>query len=101
MKKIIFYSLIIVMASAVSCKKSLNEEIFSDKSPQNFYKTEADAEAAIASIYNVHNRAIGMYDFELSSFTFMPSPHSESRVPFRQIWADYSYGQDEGFNTAF
>jgi starch-binding outer membrane protein, SusD/RagB family len=99
MKKIIIFTF--AFLSCIACKEQLQEEIFSDKSTSNFYKSEADADAAVIAVYNSLNRTINMFDFELSSFTFMPSPHSQSRVPFRAVYADYTYGSNDGFLNSF
>ncbi len=46
------FSGILIVLSAGSCKKQLEEVPFSFYSPENFYKNESDAKAAINGVYN-------------------------------------------------
>lgn len=45
---IIFISIV----GLVGCDSFLEEKVYSSMTPQNFYKTEADAKAALTSVYN-------------------------------------------------
>lgn len=72
---------------AFSCT-NLDEEVFSNPSPENFYKTPTDADTAIISIYNSLNRA-GVWA-NMQALVFMPAPHTRTRVAAKRVWADYS-----------
>ncbi|MBC9795740.1 RagB/SusD family nutrient uptake outer membrane protein [Sinomicrobium weinanense] len=80
---------LIVMLLLAGCT-SLDEEVYSDLSPNNFYVSEADADAAVIAIYNGLNRR-PFHDTYFTSLTFMPAPHSASRLPNRRMFANYSF----------
>lgn len=84
MNKIIYFAFI--FCALFSCTE-LEEEVFSQLSPDNFYNTPEDADTAIISIYNVLNR--GLWESGMASLTFMPAPHTLARVPWRKYWATY------------
>jgi len=44
--------ILISILSFISCDSFLEEKVYSSMTPLNFYKTEADAEAALNSVYN-------------------------------------------------
>ena len=45
--------LLLITLTATSCMENfLEEEVYSDLSPSNFYTTEADALAAVSAVYN-------------------------------------------------
>lgn len=75
------------------CNNWLEEEIFSEKSPVNVYKTAQDADAAVIAVYNVFLEPT-MFPVDLMNFTFMSSPHSLTYVPYRREFADYTYSID-------
>ena len=53
MNKILKIGIIFLMAFNTSClEKFLEEEVYSAIAPSNFYKTEADAIAAVSAVYN-------------------------------------------------
>ena len=54
MKPIIRILIIILLFSSSSCKKQLTEEPLSTVSPANFYKTQADFEAAALGCIGIH-----------------------------------------------
>ena len=95
--KIIFVSLIF-MGLMTSCfDKFLEEDVYDFLSPNNFYKTEADAEAAVNAIYSrlvssedndisFHRAAlmIGEYPAECSSA-------QTSTVPYRLAFEFYTW----------
>lgn len=95
--KIIFSSLIL-MGLMTSCfDKFLEEDVYDFLSPNNFYKTEADAEAAVNAIYSrlvssedndisFHRAAlmIGEYPAECSSA-------QTSTVPYRLAFEFYTW----------
>ncbi len=95
--KIIFSSLIL-MGLMTSCfDKFLEEDVYDFLSPNNFYKTEADAEAAVNAIYSrlvssedndisFHRAAlmIGEYPAECSS-------SQTSTVPYRLAFEFYTW----------
>ena len=71
--KIIFSSLIL-MGLMTSCfDKFLEEDVYDFLSPNNFYKTEADAEAAVNAIYS---RLVSSEDNDIS-----PSRINDRRIP--------------------
>ena len=92
MKKIYYIFLLLGMLACTD----LEEEVFSQLSPGNFYKNAADGTAAVISIYNAMNRAVNMWDFGMLSATFMPAPHTQSRVPWRESWANYTVTAGDG-----
>jgi len=53
MKKINIFLAVLIMTSAVSCKKFLKEDAYDFVSQDNFYKTEGDANAALNGVYNI------------------------------------------------
>lgn len=73
----------------------LEEEVFSEISPSNFYGNSADANVAVTSIYNSFNRAVGLYDFGMSSLASCPSPKLQGRVSFRRVWANYTTSSND------
>ena len=65
--KIIFSSLIL-MGLMTSCfDKFLEEDVYDFLSPNNFYKTEADAEAAVNAIYS---RLVSSEDNDIRNHDF-------------------------------
>ena len=44
--------ILISILGLTSCESFLEEKVYSSMTPLNFYKTEADAEAALTSVYN-------------------------------------------------
>ena len=67
--KIIFSSLIL-MGLMTSCfDKFLEEDVYDFLSPNNFYKTEADAEAAVNAIYS---RLVSSEDNDISFHLLKP-----------------------------
>ncbi|NJX16768.1 RagB/SusD family nutrient uptake outer membrane protein [Tamlana crocina] len=80
---------IILLAGLVACS-NLEEEVYSEISPSNFYQNVAEAEVAVTSIYNSYNRAVSLYDFGLSSLTVVPSPKMQSKISWRRQWANYT-----------
>ena len=87
MNKIIYF--VFILSALFSCTE-LEEEVFSQLSPDNFYNTPEDADTAIISIYNSMNRANNLWDRGMASLVFMPAPHTLARVPWRRYWADYT-----------
>jgi hypothetical protein len=53
MKKINIFLAVLIMTSTVSCKKFLQEDAYDFVSPDNFYKTEGDANAALNGLYSI------------------------------------------------
>ncbi|RAV27812.1 RagB/SusD family nutrient uptake outer membrane protein [Sinomicrobium soli] len=86
--KTIINSLILVLLLA-GCT-SLDEEVYSELSPNNFYVSEADADAAVIAIYNGLNRR-PFHDTYFTSLTFMPAPHAASRLPVRRMFSNYTF----------
>ncbi|XCF06350.1 RagB/SusD family nutrient uptake outer membrane protein [Tamlana crocina] len=80
---------IILLAGLVACS-NLEEEVYSEISPSNFYQNVDEAEVAVTSIYNSYNRAVSLYDFGLSSLTVVPSPKIQSKISWRRQWANYT-----------
>lgn len=91
MKKLSYIFLFPLLLGSFSCT-DLEEEVFSQLSPTNFYNTVGDAEAAVISVYNALNRPVALWDFGMLSVTFMPAPHTQSRVGWRESWAAYTVG---------
>lgn len=51
-KNILIITIIIILAGFTSCKKALTEKLHSSISPENFYKTTGDAEAALNGAFS-------------------------------------------------
>lgn len=97
MKKYIYILLIPVM---FSCKKQLEEKVYSSITPENFYNNSADALAAVYGVYNSINRSpFSDWDTHLYSMVFMPSEYVVSRVPFRKVYSNFTYGTSDGALT--
>ncbi|TWO33237.1 RagB/SusD family nutrient uptake outer membrane protein [Seonamhaeicola sediminis] len=88
---------IILLAGLVACS-DLEEEVYSEISPSNFYQNVDEAEVAVTSIYNSFNRAVSLYDFGLASLTVVPSPKMQSRVWWRRMWANYTTDATEAIS---
>lgn len=95
MKKIKYLLLSLLLSGAFACT-DLEEQVYSQLSPGNFYNTIGDAEASVIAIYNSLNRPVALWDFGMLSLTFMPAPHTQSRVPWREAWANYTTSAGEG-----
>ncbi|MCK0148095.1 RagB/SusD family nutrient uptake outer membrane protein [Arenibacter sp. F26102] len=80
---------IILLACLVACS-DLEEQVYSEISPSNFYRNADEAEVATTAIYNSYNRAVSLFDFGLASMAVMPSPKMIARVPWRRIWGNYT-----------
>ncbi|MBC3757274.1 RagB/SusD family nutrient uptake outer membrane protein [Hyunsoonleella sp. SJ7] len=80
---------IILLAGLVACS-DLEEVVYSEISPSNYYQNEEEAQVAVTSIYNSFNRFISLYDFGLSSLAVVPSPKIQSKVSWRRKWANYT-----------
>jgi hypothetical protein len=86
---------IILFLGLVACS-DLEENVYSEISPSNFYRNAAEAEVAVTSVYNSYNRAIGLFDFGLVSLVTVPSPKTVAIVPFRRIWGNYTASSGDG-----
>lgn len=86
---------IFLLSGLLACT-DLEEQVFSEASPANFYGNVADAEASVVAVYESMNRAVSLWDFGMLSLTFMPAPHTQSRVGWREIWADYTTSAGDG-----
>ncbi len=95
MKKIKYLLLSLILSGTFACT-DLEEQVYSQLSPGNFYNTIGDAEASVIAIYNSLNRPVALWDFGMLSLTFMPAPHTQSRVPWREAWANYTTSAGEG-----
>lgn len=96
MKKIKYLLLSTILFGCVN--SDLEEEVFSNLSPSNFYNNAADGEAAVAAIYNALNRTISLWDFGLSSTVGAAHPYFTSRVGWRIEWADYTTSSGNGLS---
>jgi len=84
MNKILYFAFICAFFSCTD----LEEEVFSQVSPSNFYNTPADADTAIIAIYQTMNR--GLFDAAMPSLVFVASPHVWTRVSYRKSYANYT-----------
>lgn len=89
MNKILYFAFICTFFSCTD----LEEEVFSQISPSNFYNTPADADTAIIAIYQTMNR--GLFDATMPSLVFMASPYVYSRVGYRKSYANYTVNSAE------
>lgn len=94
MKKIKY---IILLFGLIACS-DLEEKVYSEISPSNFYGNIDEATVALTSIYNSYNRAVSLYDFGLSSMVSCPSPKLQGRVPWRRIWATYTTSSSDALS---
>jgi hypothetical protein len=76
----------------------LEEQVYSNLSPSNFYNNAADGDAAVAAIYNALNRTISLWDFGLATTAGAAHPYFTSRVGWRKEWADYSTTSGNGLS---
>ena len=49
---------LLILAVMVNCNTDLDEQVYSNISPSNFYNNAADGDAAVSAIYNALNRTI-------------------------------------------
>lgn len=95
MKKII-YPLLLVTVALSSCQKFLEENPKSIMVEGNFYKTEADADAAITAAYDVLNNQWDIYFRGIYLLAELPTDNAEcgQGVANSNIFAlkDYTFG---------
>ena len=96
MKKIAFLlSLVFIMSCETDFE--LNEKVYSNISPSNFYKTAADCDSAVAAIYNAFSRTVSLWDFGLSTSAGTAGhPYFIGRVGWRNIWNNYTVTPSDG-----
>lgn len=94
MKKIFLYTMLAV--GLVSCKKFLEEKPSSSMVAENFYKTAADADAAIVAAYDVLNNQTDVYYRGIYLLGELPTDNAEcgQGVANAYIFAlkGYTYG---------
>jgi len=94
MKKIKY---LLIFAVVFGCADlDLEEQVFSNISPSNFYNNAADGDAAVAAIYNALNRAVDLWDFGLTSTVATAHPYFTGRVGWRNQWANYTTSSGDG-----
>tara|TARA_B100000886_G_scaffold336759_2_gene296172 strand:- start:282 stop:1817 length:1536 start_codon:yes stop_codon:yes gene_type:complete len=98
MKKIAFLlSISLIFVTSCETDFELDEKVYSNISPSNFYKSSADADAAIAAIYNAYNRTISLWDFGLSTSAGTAGhPYFIGRVGWRNIFNNYTVTAADG-----
>jgi hypothetical protein len=69
MKKVLFIFIAATLLISTGCKKFLDANPYSFASPENFYKTPADAEMALNGVYNALNARNVQEQGNASSFT--------------------------------
>jgi len=89
MKKYIY---ILVIPVLFSCKKQLQEQVYSSISSDDFYKTSSDAVSALYGVYNALNRGSSDWDYNLYTMVFLPSEYVESTIAERQLFSNFTYG---------
>ena len=89
------YILLFILAFGCS---DLEEQVYSEISPSNFYQNASEANAAVVSIYNSYSRSIGLFDFGLASMVVMPSPYMVARVPWRAYWGTYQVSSGDAIS---
>ncbi|PUZ29920.1 Starch-binding associating with outer membrane [Chitinophaga costaii] len=94
MKKILLF--IILLAGLVSCKKFLEEKPTSTMTAENFYKTAADADAAVIGAYDELNNQSEVYYRGIYLLAELPTDNAEcgQGVANAYIFAikNYTYG---------
>lgn len=93
MKKIKY---LLILAVMISCDTDLDEQVYSNISPSNFYNNAADGDAAVSAIYNALNRTVSLWDFGLTSTVATAHPYFTGRVGWRNHWADYTVSSGDG-----
>lgn len=87
------YISIILVLFFLGCTKKLDEKVFSALTPEIYYKNAGDAVTALYGVYNNLNRSpFGDWDTDLYSLVFMPNRYIYTRVPFRKVYANFTYG---------
>ena len=89
---------LLIIAVIISCDNDLDEQVYSNLSPSNFYNDAADGDAAVSAIYNALNRTVDLWDFGLASTTGAGHPYFTSRVGWRVEWADYTTSSGNGLS---
>ena len=100
MKK--YFSIVFILF-LFSCKKQLTEKVYSDITANTFYKTATDANAALYGVYNNLNRSpFSDWDTHLYTLVFMPNRYVISRVGFRKVYGNFTYGvSDDALTTVW
>lgn len=101
MKKIIFYTFISILGiSLVSCE--LEEEVFSNITSENFYRTSGDAETALIAAYDpiatMYNAAVHSVDF--CTDQIYPRP-VVARDTYTLFSYDPNYSAQKSFSREF
>ena len=89
---------LLILAVMISCDTDLDEQVYSNISPSNFYNNAADGDAAVSAIYNALNRTISLWDFGLSSTVGAGHPYFTSRVGWRVEWSNYTTSSGNGLS---
>lgn len=93
MKKVISLVLAVILFGCAD----LDEKVYSNLAPENYYNSVEDANAGVIAIYNAMNRSIGLWDFGMSSLSCMASPYALSRViPWRTEFSTYQVNPSSG-----
>lgn len=88
---------LLILAVMVGCSNfKLEEKVYSNLSPTNFYNNAADGDAAVSAIYNALDRTVSLWDFGLTSTVATAHPYFTSRVGWRSQWADYTTSSGDG-----
>ena len=93
LKQITSFILAVFMLFLWSC--SVREEIFSDLTPENFYRTESDFEKATLGMYNAMNRSNDIWDRDMFTLVQMPSRYFVSRVAARKAFSNFTFGNTD------
>lgn len=80
MKKISLYFVGIISLLNMSCKDFLDEDARSDMTENNFYKTEADAEAAVTAAYDLLNNQWDIYFRGIYLLAELPTDNAECGI---------------------
>jgi hypothetical protein len=96
MKNIKYLLTIAVIAFTLGCSNDLEEKVYSNISPSNFYNDAADGDAAVSAIYNALNRTVSLWDFGLTSTVATAHPYFIGRVGWRNHWANYTVSSGDG-----
>lgn len=94
MKKYIF--ILLLSTCLFGCKKQLNEQVFSELTSTIYYNNAGDATTALYGVYNSLNRTpFSDWDTDLYSLVHLPSKYVISRVPFRKVFSNFTYGASD------
>lgn len=74
----------------------LEETLYSNLSPENYFTDAQSAESGVLAIYKMQNVIYGGTDFGMPRYTFLPAPHATTRSNGFRIYSDYTFSPADG-----